>query len=684
VAAPTYRGLKLLGPLWLFATPALADPAPVVVLYKAPDAWVAAAPEVADSTFDTDKPIQFIYSDNQVREAADGTEQVFTAYRMKILKPEGLAAGNITTTWLPDEGPLTVHYVRLIRGGQVIDVLASTKFTIVQREQQLEQSILTGQRTATLQVPGVQVGDELAVAITTQRREPAFGGHAANFMQLPVLGTKGDYRFRLLWQGARPMNLRASRDLHLPPPIDVAGGHLVEIALHNPEGAIPTDGAPARYNLRRLVAWSDYANWADLSRQLAPLYDAAAADAGSATLQAAIDAIAARTADPTERAQAALQLVEDQIRYVYVGLNGGNLRPASADETWQHRFGDCKAKGVLLVAILRKLGIEAVPALVNSKGGDGIDQLLPGPAYFDHLIVRAVIAGKVVWLDGTRQGDRWLDNLPLLYRLALPLTVQGAELEKIAPHDNVFPEIIGVVDIDATAGVDQDARVNARNILRGDQAFAIRSQIAALSHDDADRALKAYWQQQLNWATADKVDWTYDDRRMALTLTLIARGNPGWTGDVRQGRTLTLPGAGFYPPDPMRRPLDQDQTAPWTVNFPHFKCWATTVHLPPAAHGFAWSLYADPMNRTLGGKIYWRASGFSGNIVRTVMSSHSIEPEANATEAAVVNRAIPGFNNNMSNVAEEPPGNVLKSSHVLPFADSVDWVNGPAPCSPGE
>ena len=40
------------------------------------------------------------------------------------------------------------------------------------------------------------------------------------------------------------------------------------------------------------------------------------------------------------------QYKEDKPACVYVGLDGGNYRPAAADDTWHRRFGDCKAKTV--------------------------------------------------------------------------------------------------------------------------------------------------------------------------------------------------------------------------------------------------------------------------------------------------------------------------------------------------
>lgn len=652
------------------------------VTYQPPAAWVLDAPTVDDPTAATEAPLRFSYFDNQARIAPDGTEETYTAYRIKLLKPESLAAGNITVTWQPDDGPIIVHYVHLIRDGRTIDVLASTKFTVLQREEQLEQSVLTGQRTAYLQVPGLQVGDEIAFAATSLHRQAVFDGRAADAMQFPVVGASGVFRFRLLWPQNHKMVWRESNDL---PPIRLEtndGVDILEMTLRDPKGVIPTEGAPLRYNVRRLIEFSDFGSWADVSRLLAPLFEHAAEIAPDSPLKAEASAIAARTNDPIERTQAALQLVEDRIRYVYVGLGGGGYTPATADETWKRRFGDCKAKTVLLVALLHELGIEAEPALVNSKGGDGMDQRLPGLRIFDHVIVRAIVSNKVQWLDATRLGDRYLDNLPSPYRWALPLSIKGGDLENIPQQKGLFPTFTQIADIDATTGVDQDARISIQHIIRGDEAFTLRTQLAQFTADDADRALKSYWSQQVDWATPDKVAWSYDERRMAITLTLVGRGNPGWKGDSSQGHSLMLMGAGFNPPDPRRRPADQDQTASWAVEYPRFRCWATTIRLPQAGRSFAWSLYADPMNQRLGGFAYWRASGLHGNLVRTVMSIQSYEPEVSPQEATIVNRAIPNFNNNMSNIAEETAGNVLHSADKVPFNDNVDWINAPQACYP--
>jgi len=129
----------------------------------------------------------------------------------------------------------------------------------------------------------------------------------------------------------------------------------------------------------------------------------------------------------------ALALVQEQIRYLFLGMDDGGYVPAAADLTWSRRFGDCKGKTALLLALLRELKVEAEPALVNLGGGDGMNERLPSVAAFNHVIVRATIDGQVYWLDGTRTGDRaGIDELrPPPHRWALPVRARGAELEEI-------------------------------------------------------------------------------------------------------------------------------------------------------------------------------------------------------------------------------------------------------------
>ena len=58
---------------------------------------------------------------------------------------------------------------------------------------------------------------------------------------------------------------------------------------------------------------------------------------------------------------------------------------------------------------MAELGIEAEPVLANSKLGDMVPDRLPAATSFDHVFVKAAIAGETLWLDGTGGGARLAD-----------------------------------------------------------------------------------------------------------------------------------------------------------------------------------------------------------------------------------------------------------------------------------
>ncbi len=573
-----------------------------------------------------------------------------------------------------------VHYLRIIRAGQVIDVLKTAKFERLQRESGLEQSILTGIVTATLQTPGLQIGDELEFAATVLKHDPTIGDHSFGLSLLQLQRMPGAFRFQLSWPDKVRMNWRATRDLPAAVPANAGGRTSIVYELRDPSTVIANDGAPARYNIRRLIEYTDFASWPDVSKRFWPLYAQAATLTPASPLRAEIAKITAANPDPVRRAEAALRLVEDQIRYVYVGLNGGNYRPATADESWTRRFGDCKAKTALLLALLGGLGIEAEPVIVNPTGDDIVQGRLPNPALFNHIVVRAKIAGKSYWLDGTRLGDRDLDLLPApLFRWALPLRAAGSELEAVPAKALAQPQSILAMDVDATAGIDRPAKVRAVQVLRGDDAIVWNTALSSLSPEDATRALRKYWTEEEDWIEAERIDWRYDEKRGAVVLSLSGSGRPDWTGNAKEGHSLSIWGAGFYAPNYLRRPPEQDATAPWANQFPRFKCWATTIRLPTARPGFHWGYYADAMNARLGGIAYLRAASLQGGVMKTVMSRDTYLPEISALDARQVNDAIPRFNNNQSTVYETSARAAAKPQPA-PFKDDQDWVADPAPC----
>jgi len=653
------------------------------VQYVEAPSWVVPVPAPTNSRTVDGAPFRVIHSDNQIHLGPDGLE-AFQAYRVKILRPEALAAGNISVSWSPDAGDAKIHYVRIVRDKEVIDVLKSTKFQVLQRESFLERAALNGELTAAIQSPGLQVGDELEFATTVRRKDPTLGDHLFAFAQLPVTGLSGAFRIRIVWPKTTDLRWRASADVAGISPTTVNGQAELVYELRDPRSAVVADGAPARVNVRRFIEVSDFETWADVSRRTWPLFEKASMLAPDSPIQKEIARIASTETDSVKQIKAALQLVQDRIRYVYIGLNGGNFMPAAADETWTRRFGDCKAKTALLLAVLRGLGIRGEAVLVNSLGGDGINERLPTPFVFDHVLVRVNLGKQTYWLDGTRLGDRTLDP-PLALRWVLPLRSGGGDLEGVPAIRPRLPNDISVMDVDSSRGFDQKATIKLQQVLRGDRALRTRAALTAMSAEYADQAVRAYWRQTYAWIESDTASWRYDDERGTLLLALTGRAKLDWTGDDAEGRGLDIFGAGFTPPVEYHRPKGQDQSAPWMTQYPAYRCWVTAIHLPADSANWKWDYFSDAVDTHMGGVHYWRVADLRDGVMRTIMSRRAEVPEITAAQAEEVNKRLPTFNNKISRVYQidsKLNGSQRARKPLAPFQADTDWTSPDAPCGP--
>jgi hypothetical protein len=84
--------------------------------------------------------------------------------------------------------------------------------------------------------------------------------------------------------------------------------------------------------------------------------------------------------------------------------------------------------------MLSRLGVTSAVALTDLDGGYGLPDELPGLGAFDHMILRATLDGRAVWMDptGSHSGGGLGTAVELDYGYALPLTGQGmAALERM-------------------------------------------------------------------------------------------------------------------------------------------------------------------------------------------------------------------------------------------------------------
>lgn len=632
-----WRGVLTGVSMGILAAMTVAGPADAAdkLTIAPPGAWVVPIAVPADDGKGDDAAVKLLLHDQQ-DDLQPGRITRYLETVFKVQTPQGLPAGAVSFAWNPDIQVATVHKLQIRRGKQVIDVLASGQsFTILRRETNLENAMLDGQLTASIQPEGLQVGDIIDFALSITTIDPAIGGHVedvgATWNGLPFARA----HLSAQWPSSLSMRIQPSGGILQPKLIRKGNLSSIDVAMDNVQPLPLTKGAPARYQYGRLIEMTDAPSWDSIVALMAPLYAKAETLSTNSPVQTEIAKIKAASSDPKTRAEAALALVQDRVRYVFIGMNDGGLVPTDADTTWSRRFGDCKGKTVLLLAILHNLGIEAAPVLVSSALGDGLDKRLPEIALFDHVLVRAVIGGRTYWLDGTRVGDRTLDGIETpAFHWGLPLVSGKAALVAMMPPPYTTPQIDVAIRIDASGGLSLPAPIHIDRIVRGDGAVSANLALANLAGEARDRALRTFWKNLYDFAEPKSVTTNFDPVRRELRLGMDGTTKMDWNDGWYEADHVWV----GYKADFGREP-GPNKDAPYAVEYPNFTHVTETILLPPRAGHFTIATGSE-VDQTVAGMEYHRHARINDNQFVVEESQRSLVPEFPASQAPAAETAL--------------------------------------------
>lgn len=588
--------------------------------------WVVPYEVGPGEDVEADLPVRALETDFQTR-LEPGRTTHFIEMAFEFVAPQGLQAGNISVAWRPEFDDVTIHHVLIERDGETIDVLADgQEFTILRREENLEIATLTGVLTANMFPAGLEVGDVLRFAYSLDQANPVMGDHSETILG-PLNGIIEKSHVRLSWPRGMDLEVAVTDDL---PEIEQGrsdGYEYAALTMPKTTPVVLPEGAPSRFALVRMVEASTFADWAELSAHFAPLYEEARVIPAEGPLRDRLEAIRASTNDPVERAEQALALVQDQVRYVALAMGAAGLVPADAATTWRRRYGDCKAKSALLIGLLEELGIEAEPVLVNSVIGDALPQRLPLVSAFDHVVVRAHIDGREFFLDGTRTGDTSLERHPVPnFGWGLPVLPEGAELVRMIPAVLATPSDDVSIRIDLSEGIRTQAPTQAEVTYRGETAIAVHALMQQLYGQARNQSIEDFWTGGYSFFTPDEVGMEFDEESGELRLSASGTSELDWDYNSFEPVGMRV----GYNPD-FDRPESADQDAPYAIGFPSYERIIYEVILPP---GFsAENVDGANVDQTVAGVEYHRDLQLVDNRFIATRSARSLVPEISAREA---------------------------------------------------
>jgi transglutaminase-like putative cysteine protease len=340
----------------------------------------------------------FVIQDDQMRHSESSFEQYVHAAMLANSIAAVSQASTFIVPYIPAYQTLNVHYVRVHRGRDVIDKSDSVQIRYTQQAASGTSELDELYTVAALLVGGVTNGDVVEYAVSLSGMNPNLAGMNAGVFTYGGAEIRDLYR-RVLVPAGTDLRMR-SYGGHPDPIKQEFGeyddyrwdlGHVEEVEI---ESNLPSWYIPyPTLEYSSLSGWESLADWGkDKFRSPVKI---------SRGVREKADEIAGHLESPDKRLSAVLRFVQTQIRYVGPGIGRNGYRPYPPEIVLERLYGDCKDKATLMQAVLAALGIESWPALVSTSGDRMIDQRLPSPMLFDHVILIVAVGGNEYWVDPT-------------------------------------------------------------------------------------------------------------------------------------------------------------------------------------------------------------------------------------------------------------------------------------------
>ncbi|MFL5308770.1 MAG: DUF3857 domain-containing protein [Polyangia bacterium] len=300
------------------------------------------------------------------------------------------------------------------------------------------------------------------------------------------------------------------------------------------EPAMPGTGEIAPYlHVSTYASWQDVATW-----YWHLIEDQLTADE---EVRRTARALLAPGMNDRDKVRAVHDFVVQNTRYVGLEFGIHGYKPYKVTQVLARRFGDCKDKASLMLALLREVGVPSELVLVRTRRGGRLDPAPASLAIFDHAIV--YVPGLNLYLDGTAEFSGTTE---------LPAEDQGVMVLRVGPTGGtltetpILPASASRVerrwDIAVEAG--GDARVDEKLTIRGQAAPNWREHYQSAG-ERSDRYGRV-WTGRFPGARLTAVDMPAIEDREAPVVVKAASSVPHF-GQPRGAHALELPISGRDP-----------------------------------------------------------------------------------------------------------------------------------------
>ncbi len=342
------------------------------------------------------------------------------------------------------------------------------------------------------------------------------------------------------------------------------------------------------------IGFSTGASWQSIATEYGKIVDGrVSAD----SVQDIVNPLIAHKKSAAEKEAAILDYLDREVRYTGIEFGEAAIVPHDPAETLAKKYGDCKDKATLMVAMLRAAGIPAYVALLSVESRTDVPADLPGMGSFNHAIV--YVPGKnPLWIDVT---DRYaqLGQLPLgdQGRLALITSADTTGLIKTPESSSTENGLVESREI--TLADNGPASIVEVNEPKGGFESGYRAYYADKPDKDTREGMRGYVKSEYvsdNLTKVDRSDPADLSRPFQLTIA-CEKAKRGYT--ALEGAQVAIRMESLFMPlpeqlkhkeetDEQKKAEGQDKrkkprTADWFLNVPFTSEWNYRI-VPPAGY----------------------------------------------------------------------------------------------------
>lgn len=416
--------------------------------------WVKIQPLNAEDTIPADEisnGVYFLLIDRQFNEF---TRQVYYHYAYKVVNEQGVQnSSEISLDYIPAYQKFFLHNIRIVRNGKVLTSGVTSQIKEIQQERDLDNHIYDEAMTVYIVLKDVRPGDVIEYDYTIEGFNPIFNNNIYLRFSPNLSYTLPHFYYRILKQN-KEVKYKYYNGAPLP--------HVIRMPNHeewiwdcrNNKPIEHEDYIPEWYTNYPIVEISSFTYWREVEKWGMEVFTNT--EKLDNEIIKELRSIKMRYPELEHQVIAAVRFVQKQIRYLGIEIGENSHKPNSPNKVFLQRHGDCKDKSLLLCRMLKELGVEAFPVLVNTWLASEISERVPSANIFNHVIVKAIVNETEYWFDPTissQEGDLKHTEIPDYgYGLVLDGNLKGLDLiTRISNSKTQIQENLLIEDYDGNA-----------------------------------------------------------------------------------------------------------------------------------------------------------------------------------------------------------------------------------------